>query len=58
MTFLVLNGDIMVRKGVFWTIGEHLYFVCYPNMAETMDMGRYLWKNGVSRNIPLTSMCQ
>ena len=38
----------MVRKGVFWTIGEHLYFVYYPIIfyqwikvyrVEIMDIG-------------------
>ena len=47
----------MVRKVIFWTIGKHLYFVCYPIISyqrikvygdEKFDMGRYLWKNGVS----------
>ena len=44
----VLNGDIMVQKGSFGTIGEHLYFVYYPIIfyqginvyrVETTDMG-------------------
>ena len=47
----------MVRKGVFWTIGEHSYFVYYPVISylrikvyrvETMDMVRFRWNNGVS----------
>ena len=50
MTYSVLNGDIMVRKGIFWTIGEHLYLVYYPIISyegikfyrvETKDMGRF-----------------
>ena len=49
-TYLVINGDLMVRKGIFWTIGEHLYFVYYLIISyqsinvyrvETMDMGIY-----------------
>ena len=57
MTSSVFTGDIMVRKGVFWTIGEHSYFVYYPFISylkmrfyrvETMDMGRFRWNNGVS----------
>ena len=44
-----LFGDGMVRNGIFWTIGEHKYFVYYPIIyyleikfyrVETMDMGR------------------
>ena len=47
----------MVQNGIFWTIGEQLYIVYYPIISyrkinayrvETMDMGRYHWKNGVS----------
>ena len=46
----------MVQNGIFWTIGEQSYFVYYPIISylkikvyrvETMDMGRYLWENGV-----------
>ena len=57
MTSSVLNGDIMVQKGVFWNIGEHSYFVYYPIIkyqsikvyrVKTMDIGRLHWKNGVS----------
>ena len=29
MKYSVLNGDIMVQKGIFWTIGKHLYFGYY-----------------------------
>ena len=47
----------MVRKGVFWTIGEHSYFYYYTIISylsikvyrvETMDMGIFRWSNGVS----------
>ena len=46
---IVLNGDIMARKGIFWTIWEHLYFVYYPIISyqwinfyrvERMDIGK------------------
>ena len=46
----------MVRNGIFWTIREQSYIVYYPIISyqringyriETMDMGRYHWKNGV-----------
>ena len=46
----------MVQKRIFWTIGEQTYFVYYPIIsyqkikvyrAETMDMGRSHWNNGV-----------
>ena len=30
MTSSILNGDIMVQKEIFWTIGEHSYFIYYP----------------------------
>ena len=58
MTSSVLNGDIMVRKGIFCTIGEHSYFVYYPIISylrikvyrvETIDMERFHWNKGVSR---------
>ena len=38
----------MVRNGIFWTIGEHLYFIYYPIISyqwikvykvERMDIG-------------------
>ena len=57
MASSVLFGDVMVRNGIFWTIGEHSYFFNYPIIsylrikvyrAETMDMGRSHWNNGVS----------
>ena len=53
----VIYVYIMFRKGVFWTIGEHLNNVYYPIIyyqsievykAEKNDMGRFLWNNGVS----------
>ena len=49
MTSSVLNGDIMVRNGIFWTIGKHLYFVYYPIISyqwikvcrfEIIDIGK------------------
>ena len=55
-TSSVLSGDVMVRNGIFWTIGGKLYIVYYPIIyyqnikvyrVETMDMGRYHWNNGV-----------
>ena len=57
MTSLVLFGDVMVQKRIFWTIWEHLYIFNHPIIfhqrvkvcrVETMDMGRYHWNNGVS----------
>ena len=59
MTSSVLNGDIMVQEGVFWTIVEHLYFLYCPIISyqgikvyrvETTDIGRLFWNNGVSEN--------
>ena len=47
----------MVRNWIFWTIGQQSYFVIYPIIsyqkikvyrAETMNMGRSHWNNGVS----------
>ena len=47
----------MVQNGIFWTIGKQLYMIDYPIMslrkikfyrAETMNMGRSHWNNGVS----------
>ena len=47
----------MIRNGIFWIIGEKLYFVFYPIISyqkikvfrvETMDMGRSHLNNGVS----------
>ena len=53
MTSSVLNGDIMLQKGIFWTIGEQFYFVYYTiisfYMAETMDMVIPYCNNGISR---------
>ena len=57
----------MVQKGIFWTIGEHLYFLYYPIISyqrikvytvERMDMGISHWNNGVSGNILLEKWCQ
>ena len=51
MTSSVLNGDLLVRKGIFWTIWEHLHFVYYPLISyqtikvytvERMDIGKIL----------------
>ena len=56
ITSSVLFGDVMVRNGLFWTIGEQSYFVCYAIISylritvysvETMDIGRSHWNNGV-----------
>ena len=57
ITYSVLFGDVMVQNGIFCTIGEQSYFVCYliisyrrikVNRAETMDMGISHWNNGVT----------
>ena len=49
MTSSVLNGDIMVRNRIFWTIEEQLYFVYYHIVfyqwikvyrVERMDIGK------------------
>ena len=67
MTSSVLRGDIMVQKGLFWTIGEQSYFVYYPNIlylwikvyrVETVDMEISHWNNGVSGKILLSKWCQ
>ena len=43
-----LIGYVMVRNGIFWTIGEQLYIIDYPIVSyrkikvyrvETMNMG-------------------
>ena len=48
MASSVLFGDVMVQNGIFWTIGERLYFVYYPIISyqwinvyrfERMDIG-------------------
>ena len=57
----------MVRKGIFWTVGEHLYLVYYPIIyyqrikvyrVETMDTGRYHLNNVVCGNILLEQWYQ
>ena len=57
----------MVQKGIFWTIGEHLYFVNCPIISyqriyvyrvETMDMGISHRNNGDSGKILLEQWCQ
>ena len=49
MTSSDLIGDVMVQNGIFWTIGEHLYFLYYLIMSyqwlkvyrgERMDIGK------------------
>ena len=48
----------MVRKGVFWTIGEQSYFGHYHIISyqrikvyrvEKKDFGRFRWNNDVSQ---------
>ena len=62
MTSSVLFGYVMVQNRIFWTIGEHLYFVYYPIIyyqringiiVETMDIERYHWNNDVSDKVLL-----
>ena len=57
----------MVQNSIFWTIGEHLYFVYYPIISyrmimvyrvETMDMGRSHWNNSVIGKVLLEQWCQ
>ena len=52
----------MVQNGIFCTIGEHLYLFYYPIISyqsikvyrvETIDMGIFHCKNGISGNILL-----
>ena len=52
-----LNGDIMAQKGIFGIMGNDHILVYHPIIsykrikvyrAETMDMGRFHWNNGVS----------
>ena len=66
MTSLVFLKDIMVRKGLFWTIGEQLYSLYYPVIScqrirvyrvETMDMGRSRWNIGVSTKTLIEKCC-
>ena len=49
MKYFVLFGDVMVHNGIFWNIGENLYFVYYPIIyyqqikvyrVERMDIGK------------------
>ena len=53
MTSSVLNGDIMVRNRIFWTIGEHLYFVYYPSISYQW-INVYRVERMEKRNISLT----
>ena len=55
----VLNGDIMVRKGIFSTIGEQLYFVYYLIISyqrikvyrfDRMDIGNISLNHWRQRN--------
>ena len=64
ITSSVLFGDVMVRNGIFWTIGEQSYIVYYPIISyrkikvyrvETMDMGISHWNNGVSEKFNLST---
>ena len=36
MTSSVLNENIMVRKEVFWNIGEHSHFIYFPIISYQM----------------------
>ena len=60
MTYSVLNGDIMVRKGIFWTIGEQ-FFIHYTIIsfyrAETMDMVIPHYNNGISGKYNPSKYC-
>ena len=56
----------MVRKGVFWTIEEHFYFVYYHiisyqrikfYMVGTMDMEISCWNNGISGKCNPSKYC-
>ena len=49
ITSLVLFGNVIIQNRIFWTIGEHLYFVYYPIISyqwikvyrvEIIDIGR------------------
>ena len=62
MTYLVLNGDIMVQKGVFWNFGEHSYCVYYPIIYyqsikvyrdERMNIGKIYLNNWCQINIQM-----
>ena len=61
MTSLVLNGDIMVRKGIFWTIGEQFTFIYYTIISfyrdETMDMVIPQYNNGISGKYNPSKYC-
>ena len=57
----------MVRNGIFWTIGEHSYFVYDPIISylrtnvyrvETMDTVRSHWNNDVRGKILLEQWFQ
>ena len=54
MASSALNEDIMAQKGIFWTVGEHSYFVYSPIISyqrlkvykiERMDMGKIRLNN-------------
>ena len=57
MTSSVLNGDVMVRNGIFLTIGEHLYLVYYPIISYKC-MKVYMVEKMVIGKISLTHWCQ
>ena len=57
----------MVRKGMFWTIGEQKQFVYYPIISyqkikvyrvETINLGTSHLNNGISGMILLEQWCQ
>ena len=57
MTYSVLNGDIMVRKGIFCTIGEHSYFVCYPiihyQRIKFMELKECIWEDFAGKMVSM-----
>ena len=46
----------MVQNGIFWTIGEQLYFVYYP-IISYLRIKVYRFENRYG-NIPLEQWCQ
>ena len=55
MTHSVLNGYIMVQKGIFWTIEEHSYFFIIPlypiKGSRSIGLNGWIWEYSAGKMV-------
>ena len=61
ITSSVLFGDVMVRNGIFWTIGEQSYIVYYPIISyrkiKVYRFKQLIWEDPTETMMSVGQIC-